>query len=122
MIDMKTTRIIHWIFTGLLSALLLMSASMYFMNHEEISLGFAMLGFPTWLIYPLAIAKILGVTMMLTKFKHWLTEWAYAGIFFNALLAFNAHLSIHDGQQMGAILALTLMVGSYATWKMGWKK
>lgn len=119
---MKLTRISHWILTGLLSALLLMSAGMYFMNYEEMSLGFATFGFPTWLIYPMGIAKILGVLMILTKFKHWLTEWAYAGIFFNALLAIGAHLNIGDGKQMVAVIALILVIGSYATWKMGWKK
>lgn len=118
---MKTTRILHWIFTGLLSALLLFSASMYFMGHDEIAVAFTLLGFPIWIIYPLAIAKILGVSMILTKWKGWLTEWAYAGIFFNALLAMNAHLSVEDGDQMGGIMALILMIGSYVTWKIGWK-
>lgn len=118
---MKAARIAHWIFTGLLSALLLMSASMYFFNYEEISKIFVGLGFPIWVIYPLGVAKLLGVLMILTKFKSWLTEWAYAGILFNALLALGAHLSIGDGDQMGAIIALVLMMGSYATWKAGWK-
>lgn len=119
---MKTIRLLHWIFTGLLSALLLVSASMYFVNHEEIVVGFISYGFPTWIIYPLAFAKILGVLMLLTKLKQWLTEWAYAGIFFNAILAMGAHLAIHDGNQMGAILVIVLLIGSYSTWKMGWKR
>ncbi len=118
---MKTARISHWIFTGLLSALLLMSASMYIMNHDEIAVAFIVLGFPIWIIYPLAIAKILGVAMLLTKWKEWLTEWAYAGILFNVLLAMTAHFTVEDGEQMGAIIGLILMIGSYATWKIGWK-
>lgn len=118
---MKAARITHWIFTGLLSALLLMSASMYLFNYDEITGIFAGLGFPTWIVYPLAVAKILGVAMILTKFKGWLTEWAYAGILFNALLAMGAHLGIGDGEQMGAVIALILMIGSYTTWKAGWK-
>jgi hypothetical protein len=119
---MKTARILHWIFTGLLSALLLMSASMYIFKHDDIEVAFTSFNFPTWIIYPLAIAKILGVTMILTKFKGWLTEWAYAGILFNALLAMGAHLGVQDGEQMGAIIALVLMIGSYSTWQMGWKE
>lgn len=118
---MKTTRILHWIFTGLLSALLLMSATMYFVKNPEISETFGNLGFPSWIIYPLAIAKILGVVMILTKFKGWLTEWAYAGILFNALLALGAHLAIGDGEHMGAVIALVLFTGSVTTWKLGWK-
>ena len=92
---MKSTRIVHWILTGLLSALLLMSASMYFMKHADITLAFQGFGFPTWIIYPLAVAKILGVAMILTKWKKWLTEWAYAGIFFNALLAMGEKTTSH---------------------------
>lgn len=119
---MKAARITHWIFTSLLSALLLMSAGMYLFNNAEVSIVFASTGFPTWIIYPLAVAKILGVLMILTKFKSWLTEWAYAGILFNALLALGAHLGVGDGEQMGAVIALVLMIGSYSTWKAGWKK
>lgn len=118
---MKAARITHWIFTGLLSALLLMSAGMYFFNYDEISLVFTGLGFPQWVIYPLGVAKVLGVLMILTKFKTWLTEWAYAGMFFNLLLALGAHLAIGDGEHFGAVIGLVLMIGSYATWKSGWK-
>lgn len=119
---MKIARILHWVFTALLSALLLFSASMYFMNHDEIAVAFTLLGFPIWIIYPLVVAKILGVAMILTKWKTWLTEWAYAGILFNALLATNAHLAVEDGNQAGGIMALILMLGSYVTWRIGWKR
>lgn len=119
---MKTARILHWIFTGLLSLALLGSAMMYFFTHGEVVVSFTMLGFPTWIIYPLAVLKILAVVMFLTKFKGWLTEWAYAGVFFNVCIATSAHLAIRDGEQMIAIIALVLLIGSYATWKMGWKR
>ena len=118
---MKATRITHWIFTGLLSALLLMSAGMYFFNNAEVSKVFTSVGFPTWIIYPLAVAKILGVIVIITKFKSWLTEWAFAGMFFNVMLALGAHLSVSDGEQMGAVIGIILLIGSYSTWKMGWK-
>ncbi len=119
---MKSTRIVHWILTGLLSALLLMSASMYFFKYEDISKAFMGFGFPVWIIYPLAVAKILGVVMILSKWKKWLTEWAYAGIFFNALMAIGAHVGIDDGEHMAAVIALILMLGSFVTWKLGWKE
>lgn len=115
---MKTARILHWVFTLLLSALLFMSVSMYFMQHDEVAVAFTILGFPTWIIYPLATAKILGVVMIITKWKKWLTEWAYAGIFFNVSLAIGAHLAVKDGDQVAALVALVLMIGSFATWKI----
>ncbi len=115
---MKKLKIVHWIFTGLISALMLMSASMYFVKNDEIQLAFTGFGFPTWLIYPLAIAKILGVLMLLTKFNKTLTEFAYAGILFNLLLAFGAHTAIGDGESMGAIIGLVLWIGSFSTFKL----
>lgn len=118
---MRTARILHWVFTLLLSALLLMSASMYFFQHDEVAVAFTIFGFPTWLVYPLAIAKILGVVLIITKWKKWLTEWAYAGIFFNVSLAIGAHLTIQDGDQIVAIVGLILMIGSFATWKISEK-
>lgn len=119
---MKTKRIAHWIFTGLLSALLLMSAGMYLSQPEVIKGAFLVFGFPTWLVYPLAIAKILGVATILLKFNRTLAEWAYAGIFFNVLLAIGAHLGIGDNAGAGsALIALTLWSGSYIFWKLGWK-
>ena len=115
---MRTARILHWVFTLLLSALLFMSASMYFLQPDEVAVEFTIFGFPTWIIYPLAIAKFLGVVMIITKWKKWLTEWAYAGIFFNVSLAIGAHFTIQDGDQIVAIVGLILMVGSFATWKI----
>jgi len=118
---MKKIRIVHWIFTGLFSAMILMGASMYIMKHEEMELTFAALGFPTWLIYPMATAKILGVIAVLTKFKKFVAEWAYAGFLFNLLLAVGAHLAV--GEPTGGVLmALAFWAGSYITWKLGWKE
>lgn len=111
-------KIIHWIFTGLVAAMFLMSAGMYIVKHDtDLVPMFEALGFPVWLIYPMAIAKALGAIMLLTKFNKTLTEWAYAGIVFNMLLAFGAHVSVGDGEMMPPLIALLLAMGSYFTWK-----
>jgi len=109
----KRDKIIYWVVTGLLSVMLLMSAGMYLFTHDEVSPVFNGLGFPTWVIYPLAIAKILGLVAIWTRKSALLKEWAYAGYFFNFLLALAAHLSISDGDWMGAAIALALLVTSY---------
>jgi hypothetical protein len=119
---MKKFKIVHWIFTGLLSALMLMSAGMYLFNTEEVSGMFTALGFTSWIIYPLAIAKLLGVLMLLSKFNKTLTTFAYAGFLFNFLLAFGAHMAIGDGEAGGAVMALILWAGSFSMWKIGWGK
>jgi len=110
---MKTQKIIYWIATTLLTLLVLFSAGMYFFNHAEIVNEFTALGFPTYIIYPLATLKILGLIVILGNIGGNLKEWAYAGFFFNFVLAFFAHLVVGDGEQLGALMALVLLLASY---------
>ncbi len=109
----KTTKIIYWVTTGLLTALMLMSAGMYIFNNEMVREVFTKLGFPTYIIYPLAIAKILGLIAIWTKKSNTLKEWAYAGFFFDFLLAFSAHLNINDGEYAPSLVAIILLLVSY---------
>lgn len=111
---MKTARIVYWIATGLLSLILLASAGMYIFNHDEMAKNFNALGYPGYLVYPLAIAKILGVIAILTKRSKTLKEWAYAGFFFNFILAASAHIVTGIPSPAGAIAALVLLGVSYA--------
>ena len=64
---MKTTKILYWVSSGLLSALLLFSAGMYVFNHVEIMKLFEAFGYPLYLIYPLALAKIVAVAVLLSQ-------------------------------------------------------
>lgn len=114
---MKTQRIIYWIATGLLTAMMLFSAGMYFFNYEEVQKLFSAFGFPTYIIYPLAIAKLLGLAVILSRKGGVLVEWAYAGFFFNVVLAFFAHFMIDDGEHIGAFVALVLVMTSYVLGK-----
>ncbi|MBJ6368528.1 DoxX family protein [Snuella sedimenti] len=112
---MKKTKIIYYVSTGLLSLLILFSASMYFFKHDDVSKMFANFGYPSYIIYPYAVAKLLGVfAIWNTNFKA-LKEWAYSGFFFAFILAFFAHYMIGDGQQTGAFLALTLLIVAYVS-------
>ncbi len=110
---MKTQKIIYWIVTILLALMVLFSAGMYLFNHGEIVKAFTALGYPTYIIYPLAVLKISGLIVILTNFGRHLKQWAYAGFFFNFVLAFFAHLMVGDGEQFGALMALVLLLTSY---------
>ena len=74
-------------------------------------------GYPTYLIYPLAVAKIVGIIVILTDFSMSLKEWAYSAFFFEFVLAFGAHYAISDGEHWGAVMALVLLLVSYFFWK-----
>ncbi|TAJ12322.1 DoxX family protein [Marinilabiliaceae bacterium JC017] len=110
----KRDRIIYGIATGLFSLFMMMSAGMYLFYHQTVSESFIKLGFPIYLIYPLALAKILGIVAIITRLSPFLKEWAYAGFFFNILLAFSAHLNAGDGQFGPALVAMVLLITSYA--------
>lgn len=109
----KTIKIIYLSATGLLTVLMLFSAGMEFFNNEEMTEEFVKLKFPPYLIYPLGIAKILGLIAIWTKKSNTLKEWAYAGFFFNFLLAISAHINIGDGKAAPAFAAITLLLVSY---------
>lgn len=85
---------------------------MYFVQNEMVSETFASLGFPVWIIYPLAIAKYLGLIAIWSNKSKLLKEWAYAGFFFDVLLAAGAHLSVSDGGHYAALFGLVLVVVS----------
>ena len=110
---MKAIRIGYYSALGLFTALMLFSIFNYFTNYEAMSGAFTSLGFPVFLIYPLAIAKLLGLVAIWTKYSLVLKEWAYAGFVFNTLLAATAHISAGDGQAAGAIVALVLILTAY---------
>ncbi len=110
---MKRDKIIFYIATGLLTLLMLFSASMYFFNHDEVAKLFEGFGYPTYIIYPYAVAKLLGLVAIWFVGNKTLKEWAYAGFFFAFTLAFFAHVMIGDGEQGGAITAMVLLIVSY---------
>lgn len=110
-------RIIYRIATVLLSLLILSAAGMYVFNYSEAVKTFGTLGFPAYIIYPLAAAKVLGVIAIVSNYSKTLKEWAYAGFFFNFLLALSAHLNAGDGGFVFALVALVLLFVSYIFWK-----
>lgn len=110
---MDAVKITFWIVTGLLCLMMLGSAGMYLVSYESVKTIFEALGFPVYLIYPLAIAKILGVVAILTNYSKSLKEWAYAGFFYDFLLAASAHYLSGVPSALPALAALVLLVASY---------
>ncbi len=111
-------KILFWTSTGILTLIMLFSVYNYFFNHQMVADFYVAMGYPTYLIYPLAIAKILGLVAIWGNFSKSLKEWAYAGFFFNTVLAFFAHVMISDGQHIGAVIAFVAVIISYFMGKM----
>lgn len=110
---MKRDKIIYYITTGILTVIMLFSVSMYVFNNEAVQEMFTGFGYPTYIIYPLATAKLLGLFAIWNPNFKILKDWAYAGFFFNFILAFFAHYMIKDGGQTVALVALVSLIISY---------
>lgn len=110
---MKRDKIIFYIATGLFTALMLFSAGMYFFNHELIVAAFTHLGYPTYLIYPYATLKLLGLVAIWNPNFKAIKEWAYSAFFFAIVLAFFAHIMVNDGEQGLAVIGIILLLVSY---------
>lgn len=109
----KSDLIIYRVATGLLTLQMLLSAGIYFGMHEMAAEMITALGFPEFIIYPLGVAKLLGLVAIWTDKIKWLTQWAYAGFVFNLLLGVTAHLVAGDGEFAGALVALLVAIISY---------
>lgn len=110
---MKRNKIVFYIATGILTAIMFFSVFNYVTKYDMIAGFFEHFGYPTYLVYPLAIAKILGLVAIWGNFSNWLKEWAYAGFFFDTLLAFFAHYLTDGNGYTFALLALAATLVSY---------
>ena len=99
--------------TIVLCAIMLFSAQMYFRNTEMAKGFFESFNFPTYIVIPLAVAKILGIIMIVWRKSQWLTEWAYAGFFFDLILATWAHHNAGHGVIGYSLYALIALFPSY---------
>ena len=109
---MKIKNILYWISTIALSLVFLYSAQMYVFKTEMIKGFFESFNYPTYIVIPLALVKILGVVMILWRKSNWLTEWAYAGFFFDLVLATAAHANA--GHAIGlSVFAMPILFISY---------
>jgi uncharacterized membrane protein YphA (DoxX/SURF4 family) len=112
---MKKTKIIYWVFTGLLAALMTASAIPNIMSSPESVAYFKFLGYPAYLLPFLGVAKALGVVAIVTPGFYRLKEWAYAGFFFDLAGAMYSHISIGvpASQWAPMLIGFLIVGGSY---------
>ncbi|NQY05152.1 MAG: DoxX family protein [Flavobacteriaceae bacterium] len=108
--------LLYWLSTLGLCCLMLFSAQMYLFNFDVAAGFFERFGFPVEIIIPLAIAKLLAIFAILWNKVKWLKEWAYAGLFFDLVLATYAHATAKEFAVF-AVPGLVLLIISYALGK-----
>jgi len=110
---MKLKPILYWGSTLLISLMMLASAGMYFFNYDAAKPEFIALGYPTYLIYYIAVAKVLAILVILNNRMKYVVEWAYSGLFFELILATLAHVYHRDAEHIVPIVAILLLLVSY---------
>lgn len=91
------------------------SAGAYFFKHTFMKEAFVAMGYPTYLIYPLGVVKILGLIVIWNRKNKLVANLAYAGFFYDCILAFFAHMmgDSNSTQWWPAVAALITVILSY---------
>ena len=112
---MKKTKIIYWIFTGLMGAFMLLASIPDVLRVPQAVEMFSHLGYPAYLLPFIGVAKILGVVTVVVPYFRRLKEWAYAGLVIDLTGALYSHLSVGDHASVWVftIVGLALVLGSY---------
>lgn len=112
---MKKNKIIYWTVTVLFGAMMLFISYSYFTN-DEMKGAFIHLGFPSYFRIELAIAKIIGVVLILMPIiPIRIKELAYAGFALTFISAFIAHTSSGDPMSVAImpLIFLGVLAASY---------
>ncbi|CAN5665885.1 DoxX family protein [soil metagenome] len=92
----KSSKIIYWITTILLSFGMLASSLAQLFHSKEMVDLIVPLGYPLYFMYIIGVWKILGMTAILSPGFKLVKEWAYAGFFFLMTGALVSHLVSGD--------------------------
>jgi hypothetical protein len=118
---MKATKIIYWICTILVIAMMLYSAfGTFFIHDPQAADMMKKIEIPMYLLQFLAVAKVLGAIAILVPGYPRLKEWAYAGYFFD--LAGATYCFIYNSSKFPAgswapmLVFVVLLLGSYFTY------
>lgn len=106
---------VYWICTGLLCLLYVTSATLYVVKWKWVRQTLVGLGYPVYLQPLLITVKILAVLAILSRESVFLSDLAYAGMFYHLVLSGLAHVG--KRQPTGAVPAVTgliLMIVSFS--------
>ena len=114
---MKAIRITYWITTAIVGLMMTYSAYAY-LTQPTVAEGFHHLGYPDYFRVELAVAKLIGVILLLAPLKARIKEWVYAGFTFTFISAFIAHTALGDAAAhwSAPVIFLVLLAISYITY------
>jgi DoxX-like family len=112
---MKNSKIFYWTVTGLMAALIVISAIPDLLIAQQAVDIMGHLGYPIYLLPFLGVAKSAAIATILVPGVPRLKEWAFAGLTIDLVGALYSHLSSGDGPSgwLPAVIGLSLVTGTY---------
>jgi len=105
-------KIIYWIATLLMFALMALAIVNYHLQYETMAGFFEAFGYPKYVVYPLAYLKLIALIAILTNRYRNLKDIAYGAYFINMVAATYAHLLAGDNP-VHAYVGLVVIPVSY---------
>jgi uncharacterized membrane protein YphA (DoxX/SURF4 family) len=114
---MKTVKITYWI-TTVIVALMMTYSSYAYLTQPAMQQAFQHLGYLDYFRVELAIAKLIGVILLVAPVSSRIKEWAYAGFVITYISAFIAHSASGDpvNYRVMPVIFLVLLIVSYLTY------
>lgn len=109
----KTSKIIYWISTGLISLFEVSGA--FFMNSQAAIEGTRHLGLPEWFRWEVSIGHLIGGVLLIIPINKRIKEWVYVAFGIDFISAFIAYVSV-DGwvaNTFSPLIMFVLLVVSY---------
>ena len=103
--------------TGLVASTWLYFGTLYLIHDpEECRIVNQQLGYPLYIITLLGVTHIMGGVGLLIPMVPRFTEWIYAGLTINLLLAFYSHLNVRGSTwvKLDPIVVMIVLLASYA--------
>ena len=109
---MRKTKIAYWIFTSLFAFMMLGSALPDITSAQVAVDGFKAMGYPSYLVPFVGIAKFLGVVAILTPGFPRLKEWAYAGLVIDLIGATYSIMNSNTTVSAWAFMAVPIFLAA----------
>ena len=110
----------YWLVTGLMVAFMMLGSVPDVLRLEQAVSFIRHLGYPSYLLRFLGIAKIVGIATVLVPGPRTIKEWAYAGLVIDLTGALYSHLAVGDAASAWAfpLIGLVLVGGSYLLYRL----
>lgn len=109
----KKTKIIYWIFTGLMLLGLGPGAVFDALKHPEAIKSVMGLGYPEYIVAYVGVVKIIGLIAILIPGYPRVKEWAYAGLVFDLVTAMYSQIVVGEAMWPMMLLFIGVVAGSY---------